>query len=975
MSYISLSGIITISDGIATLENGVLSCNKIFLNGNDVDIDIAKIKVSEINAKTSEDNSLLYSQNAKTSENNSLLYSQNAKTSEDNAKINENNSLLYSQNAYYSEINAKNSEINSKTSETNSKTSETNSHTSEVNAENSESRAEYNSNEAASSAIKAKFHADAAKSSQLQSEINANEAKVAQTNSQNAATNSQSSAAQSRTSATSSETSAAQSKASATSSETSAAQSKASATSSETSAAQSKASQLSATNSSISASSSASSSAGSASSSSISAASSAVSATASSASSGLSGIGAASSTASSVACATAVGLCSGYATDASNSANSAASSLSQIQTFNMTVGTALSVSSTTAPKVTIDIINGNLKPNLIFSIPQGITGSTGLTGATGSTGSQGIQGLTGSTGSTGATGSQGIQGLTGLTGLTGSTGATGSTGSQGIQGLTGSTGSQGIQGIQGIQGNTGTGTNILPLDNSFLGQNTFASGSIIIGGNVLNTKDNTITFFNRVGFGNSDLYRNIIAISNNGKYISLCCDKSIYVSSDYGKTFVVNTNTDAMTCICMNSTGQYQLSTSIYKSATQFNSNIYLSTNYGVTWVLKFTATSNNYGRYTEGCSIDSSGQYMYLCGGGSAGFQGYTSINYGTTFVQKNSLNTSCNSTILLNKQVFYIDSYTLQTFSMNDTTFTTTNLTAPFSIINISSCVNKIVILNNSGMSYAYSTNNGSSFSTITLPSAMLYIKITNTTIWYCNSNTIYSTRNYGLNVRSYIQSSPIRSFNVSQDNLYLFIVLENGKIISQTTSEILTMNDVSNILDIAYTGLTAGPIGPTGATGSTGLTGATGPSATNYLSYATRYSTITTNLNFDTFDSLKNACFIDLPQGVFMVKFILQINSGASYNEKGTLEYGLSYDKTSITLSKNRLEINTRYEFNGNVIANIESSQPYIFHEYLIRTNGVTTNLNLNVKCISFEKAFLNSYTSLRITQSYMVCDQIG
>ena len=179
---------------------------------------------------------------------------------------------------------------------------------------------------------------------------------------------------------------------------------------------------------------------------------------------------------------------------------------------------------------------------------------------------------------------------------------------------------------------------------------------------------------------------------------------------------------------------------------------------------------------------------------------------------------------------------------------------------------------------------------------------------------------------------------------------------------------------ILDIAYTGLTTGPIGLTGATGPIGLTGPIGPASTNYLSNATRYSIITTNLNFDTFDSLKNACFIDLPQGVFMVKFILQINSGA-YNEKGTLEYGLSYDKTSITLSKNRLEINTRYEFNGNVIANIESSQPYIFHEYLIRTNGTTTNLNLNVKCISFEKAFLNSYTSLRITQSYIVCNQIG
>ena len=111
--------------------------------------------------------------------------------------------------------------------------------------------------------------------------------------------------------------------------------------------------------------------------------------------------------------------------------------------------------------------------------------------------------------------------------------------------------------------------------------------------------------------------------------------------------------------------------------------------------------------------------------------------------------------------------------------------------------------------------------------------------------------------------------------------------------------------------------------------------------------------------------------------MIKFVLQIVSNDTLNQTGTLEYGLSYDKTAITLSKNRLMIDTRYEFNVNtgVIVNIDSSQPYIFHEYLIRTYGTTTNINLNVKCISYDQSRKNTYTSLKVTQSYLVANQIA
>ena len=111
--------------------------------------------------------------------------------------------------------------------------------------------------------------------------------------------------------------------------------------------------------------------------------------------------------------------------------------------------------------------------------------------------------------------------------------------------------------------------------------------------------------------------------------------------------------------------------------------------------------------------------------------------------------------------------------------------------------------------------------------------------------------------------------------------------------------------------------------------------------------------------------------------MIKFVLQIVSDNTLNQKGTLEYGLSYDKTALTLSKNKVIIDTRSEFNVNtgVIVNIDSSQPYIFHEYLIRTYGTTTNINLNVKCISYDQSRKNTFTNLKVTQSYLVANQIA
>ena len=138
----------------------------------------------------------------------------------------------------------------------------------------------------------------------------------------------------------------------------------------------------------------------------------------------------------------------------------------------------------------------------------------------------------------------------------------------------------------------------------------------------------------------------------------------------------------------------------------------------------------------------------------------------------------------------------------------------------------------------------------------------------------------------------------------------------------------------------------------------------------------SNIVTSFVLGNFDSLKNVNVLVLPQGVFTVRFSISMTCLA-VNENGTLEYGLSYDTTSLTLSKNRQVISTRYE-NDPTISNlkvIDSSLPYIFHEYTIRTSGTSTNVNLNVKCISYALSQKNSSTSLTIAQCFLVADQLA
>jgi hypothetical protein len=110
--------------------------------------------------------------------------------------------------------------------------------------------------------------------------------------------------------------------------------------------------------------------------------------------------------------------------------------------------------------------------------PTGPTGATGI-GETGPAGPTGPTGLTGETGPTGATGPTGLTGATGPTGLTGATGPNGETGPTGATGI-GATGPNGETGPTGATGPAGpSGSDILGIDNTFTGKNTFTKQLVL----------------------------------------------------------------------------------------------------------------------------------------------------------------------------------------------------------------------------------------------------------------------------------------------------------------------------------------------------------------------------------------------------------------------------------------------------------------------------------------------------------------
>ena len=82
--------------------------------------------------------------------------------------------------------------------------------------------------------------------------------------------------------------------------------------------------------------------------------------------------------------------------------------------------------------------------------------------------------------------------------------------------------------------------------------------------------------------------------------------------------------------------------------------------------------------------------------------------------------------------------------------------------------SCFNSNVVnLSKNTANYVYSTDSGFTFTNVTLPTKMIYIKQRMNAVWFHTENTIYMTNDNGLTFKTYVQTSSIKSFTVSQDN----------------------------------------------------------------------------------------------------------------------------------------------------------------------------------------------------------------
>lgn len=161
------------------------------------------------------------------------------------------------------------------------------------------------------------------------------------------------------------------------------------------------------------------------------------------------------------------------------------------------------------------------------------------------------------------------------------------------------------------------------------------------------TKLQTLSSINFSGNVNGlNFQQQCITCSANGQYISVCGNLGMYYSNNSGQTFTfISFPTTYLFAISMDPSGQYQMMVSSADNTGTASSavcNIYVSSNYGVTWAITLAnVATNNWGRWFQSCCINQyaytgpypTGQIMFAGGGGGAGLQDRFSLNYGRTW------------------------------------------------------------------------------------------------------------------------------------------------------------------------------------------------------------------------------------------------------------------------------------------------------------------------------------------------------
>ena len=280
--------------------------------------------------------------------------------------------------------------------------------------------------------------------------------------------------------------------------------------------------------------------------------------------------------------------------------------------------------------------------------------------------------------------------------------------------------------------------------------------------------------------------QNMIACSTSGDCVAFCSSGCIFNSTDFGKTFKTTILPVGLDSIAMSSTGLYQVSASTGDPVC----NVYISSNFGDTWANKYTAGSN-IGRYIECVAIDNTGQYVFVGGGGSAGYRNYVSIDFGATFKQSNPLSfrqACCFNNN--NKRALYLDysgppqtrlCYTPANGTLGEVilSYCPTVVTMPFSVTN--DPTGNFVAYNSRNTEYiAFSSDAGATF-VARLSPRFLHIMYTNSAVLWGNTDTaIHKSTDHGVTWTVVLSALPkVMSFVVNPTMTRIFFVHSNGDI----------------------------------------------------------------------------------------------------------------------------------------------------------------------------------------------------
>ena len=145
----------------------------------------------------------------------------------------------------------------------------------------------------------------------------------------------------------------------------------------------------------------------------------------------------------------------------------------------------------------------------------------------------------------------------------------------------------------------------------------------------------------------------------------------------------------------------------------------------------------------------------------------------------------------------------------------------------------------------------------------------------------------------------------------------------------------------------------------------------------------NTTFTKIKFVYFDNIVTPSFIKLGPGFWFIKFYIKCGQDVINATNGIIEYGLSYDKTTMGITRNRLVVATTFEnhspsqFEPYYTPYDEmtvNTYPTICHQFLVQTTDVNSIINLNMQLLNIDFRKRGFATDLDIRECSITANQI-